>query len=55
MSSEGDPCTKYAFDTGNGYCGDEKIIPLSIDEAKAWVEKHLSVSKYISLFGEPEE
>ena len=55
LAGEGGPASKYAYDTGDGYCGGNEIVPLTVDEAKAWAERHLSVSKYISLFGEPEE
>ena len=33
----------------------KKIIPLSEDEARDWVEEHMDVDDYIELFGECEE
>ena len=36
-------------------CSGEDIIPLSLDEAKEWVEKYLTVDEYIKIFGECEE
>lgn len=32
-----------------------KIVPYTIEEAKAWVAKYLSVTIYEKLFGEIEE
>jgi hypothetical protein len=48
--------TKYAeYVQGCGYTYGEKIIPLSEDEAKEWVEENMDVDDYIELFGECEE
>lgn len=56
IAGEGGPLTRYSaqIDT-NSWSGGSKIIPLTPDEAKQWAEEHLSASKYIELFGEPEE
>ena len=35
--------------------GGEDIIPLSVDEAKEWVETHCTVEIYETLFGEVAE
>ena len=39
----------------NCWCGDSAIVPLTLDEAKAWAEKHLDADEYIEIFGEVEE
>ena len=53
---EGGPLSHYrvAVDTG-GWTGGEDFRPISIEEAKTFVEKHASVDTYIELFGEVEE
>jgi hypothetical protein len=53
---EGGPASRYARFTGpNERSGGETIVPMSVDEAKNWVEEHLDVEKFIEEFGEPEE
>ena len=48
--------TKYAkYVEGCGYTDGEKIIPLSEDEARDWVEEHMDADDYIELFEECEE
>jgi hypothetical protein len=56
LCGEGGPLSKYReqVDSG-GWTSGEAIIPLTIEEAKAWCENHLSADSYIELFGEPEE
>lgn len=51
----GGPLSKYAEHCGQGWTGGENIIPLSLDEAKEWVETNSSVKIYETLFGEVEE
>ena len=52
----GNARTKYAAVTiGGMYSPDEKIIPLSEDEAKNWMEQYGNVDTYIELFGEVDE
>ena len=52
----GNARTKYAAVTiGGMYSPDEKIIPLSEEEAMDWMEQHGDVDTYIELFGEVEE
>ena len=47
---------KYAeYVEGCGSTYGEKIIPITEDEAKEWVEKYLTVDEYIKIFGECEE
>ena len=56
LYGEGGPASKYAEAVGVRACaGGEKIIPLTIDEAKEWAEKNLDADKYEELFGEVEE
>lgn len=43
----------YAYGEGGGYR--KSIFPLTVDEAKFWVEHKSCVDTYIELFGEPEE
>jgi len=44
---------EYVEGCGSTY--GEKIIPITEDEAKEWVEKYLTVDEYIKIFGECEE
>ena len=37
------------------YSPDEKVIPLSKEEAMDWMEQYGDVDTYIELFGEVEE
>lgn len=39
----------------NTWSGSSRIVPITIDEAKAWCEKYLDAEKYIGLFGDVEE
>lgn len=56
LHGNGNAASKYSRSCGqNEWCGDEKIVPLSYDEAQAWAEKHLDCDDYINIFGEPEE
>ena len=48
---EGGPASKYSRSTGqNSWSGGEKIIPLTINEAKEWAEKYLDGDEYEALF-----
>ncbi len=48
---EGGPASKYSRSTGqNQWSGGEKIIPLTIKEAKEWAEKYLDADEYEILF-----
>lgn len=52
----GGAMTRYAeYVEGCGSTYGEKIIPITEDEAKEWVEKYLTVDEYIKIFGECEE
>ncbi len=56
LEGEGGPMTEYAVQIdSNNWSGSTRLIPLSANEAKDWVEKHCSADVYIQLFGEPEE
>lgn len=56
MYGSGGAMTRYAeYVEGCGSTYGEKIIPITEDEAKEWVEKYLTVDEYIKIFGECEE
>lgn len=56
LHGEGNAASKYARSCGqNEWCGGEKIIPLTYEDAQAWAEEHLDGDSYIEAFGEPEE
>ena len=48
--------SKYSERTGeNEWSYGHEIRPLSLDEAKAWAEKHLSGDEYEKIFGKVQE
>ena len=48
---KGGPASRYSRSTGqNSWSGGEKIIPLTINEAKEWAEKYLDGDEYEELF-----
>lgn len=51
----GGPMTKYAVAVGNAYSDGEKIIPLTEEQAKEWVERYMDAEDYEEIFGEVEE
>jgi hypothetical protein len=52
----GGAMSRYARQTGqNEWSGGEKIIPLTREEARKWIEKNLDVEEYEEIFGEVEE
>ena len=56
LYGEGGPMSKYAESCGqNQWQGGSAIIPIGLDYARDWAERHLSVEEYIEEFGEPEE
>ena len=56
LCGEGGALTKYRCQVdGNMWGYGSEIIPLSIDEAKAWVEEHMSGNDYEDIFGEVDE
>ena len=56
LHGDGGPMTEYREECGNRtYCGSEKIIPFTVEEAKDWVEEYSNADTYIELFGDVEE
>lgn len=56
IQGEGGPMSAYAEKQGSNCWGYGKaIIPLTLDEAKKWVERHCDGDAYIAIFGTPEE
>ena len=56
LHGEGGPMTKYAVMTGqNSWSGGEKIIPLTPESARKWVEEKLDADAYERIFGLPDE
>lgn len=56
LLGEGGPSSKYAQKVDdNWWAGGGKIIPMTIEDAKSWAEKHLSVEKYERVFGAVDE
>jgi len=51
----GGPNSKYGYSDGNRFGSDEKIEPLTIDEAKKWCEILLDADEYEDIFGDLEE
>lgn len=51
----GGPLTWYAEHRGSESWGSELIIPLSLEEARKWMEKYSEVDLYEEVFGEVEE
>lgn len=52
---EGGPMSHMGICRDGSIVGSENIIPVSENDAKNWVEEHLSVDEYESIFGEVEE
>ncbi len=55
LAGTGGPMTHYCVNTGDGYTGGEKIIPISEEQAKEWAELHLDADEYINIFGDSVE
>ena len=52
LYGEGGARTQYAQAVDqNSWTGGERIMPLSYDEAREWVEKHLDADTYEEVFG----
>ena len=51
----GGPMTQYARSEGNTTYGSETIKPLSLEQAKIWLEKKADADTYIQIFGPVEE
>lgn len=57
LYGEGGPASKYAApaqEIGTTVNGKD-IVPLTVDSAKKWAEKHLEVDEYEDIFGEVSE
>lgn len=51
LYGEGGPMTKYARSAGNNsWSGGEEIIPLTVEAAREWAEKHLTADEYMREF-----
>lgn len=56
LHGEGGAMSRYAEAVGNSsWCGGERIMPLTVEEAQKWAEKHLTADEYESIFGAVEE
>ena len=53
-AGEGGAATKYSVDTGNGCVGGHRIIPLTEQEARTWIEANEN-DIYEDVFGPVEE
>ncbi len=53
LHGEGGPMTKYRESAGqNTWSGGAKIVPMTVKEAEAWAEEHLTTDEYDAAFGE---
>lgn len=56
LYGEGGANTEYSKVCGdNSWCGGERIIPLTVENAKKWAETHMTGDEYEKIFGEVEE
>lgn len=56
LHGEGNANSRYSRSCGqNEWCGGEKIIPMTYDEAAQWAEEHLTGDEYEEIFGEVTE
>jgi hypothetical protein len=56
LYGQGGPMSKYSRRTGeNEWSFGHEIRPLTLDEAKAWAEKHLDADIFEAIFGKVEE
>lgn len=56
LAGRGGPSSRYAEKVGqNEWGGGRRIVPVSIETARAWCERVLSVEEYEDLFGEVAE
>lgn len=56
LYGKGGPSTKYSQRVDqNCWSGGEDIIPISVDNAQAWVEDHLDAEDYEKIFGTVDE
>ena len=56
LYGEGGPASVYAEQLSTGGCIEgAKIVPLTEEEAREWVERNLDADEYIQIFEECEE
>lgn len=56
LHGEGNGLTKYAEACGtNSWSSGQRLMPMTVDEAKAWAEEHLDGDEYEAIFGEVDE
>lgn len=56
LYGHGGPASKYAEQQADGMrSGGESIVPITEDQARAWVERYCDADLYICVFGEVEE
>lgn len=55
LYGKGGPMSRYCEYIGDCQTSGEKIIPMTVEEAKEWAEKHLTADEYEEIFGEVEE
>ena len=56
LHGEGGANSKYAETIGqNEWCGGSQIMPLTVEKAQAWAEKHLDAEEYEKIFGAVDE
>lgn len=56
LHGEGGPQTRYATADGlSGWSSGERILPLTITEAKEWAEAHMTAEEYEAVFEINEE
>lgn len=55
LYGDGGAASRYGTRCGNTWSGGTVIIPLTVNEAKLWVEEYSSTEIYIELFGEVDE
>lgn len=54
LHGKGGPASKYADRVGDMMTGGEKIIPIDLKQAMAWVEENLRAEEYQEIFGAPD-
>lgn len=55
LYGKGNGASKYRSYEGDGFGPGEKIVPCSVEDAKHWVENHMSPEDYEEVFGAVEE
>lgn len=55
LYGKGGPMSPYCISYGDERTWGEKIVPLTVDEAKAWAEEKLDADEYQAIFGEISE